>query len=379
MIGSEPTRKRLLFLVGNLDYFCSHRLPLGLAAHDRGYEVHVAAPIPEGSSAEQCSKKIAPLTFHPVAFQRSSLNPFTDLETLNQINSLYKTVRPHVVHHVAMKPVLYGTMVARWQKIPRIINALGGMGYLFTNPRGLKAVLGKSVLRIFKWLWSTPAVHLIVQNPDDQKLVASLISPERLHLIRGAGVNLSEFSAVPEPTSGPVIITMVARMLLDKGTAELVEAARLLKNRGIETQVQIAGDPDLQNPTRVPETLFAQWKREGVVEFLGHRTDVAALYQQSHIAVLPSYREGLPKSLLEAAACGRPIVTTEAIGCRDVVEDGVTGYLVPVKDPLALADALQKLIESPKLRHKMGQAGRAKVEAEFGLSAIVEQTLALYG
>jgi len=204
------------------------------------------------------------------------------------------------------------------------------------------------------------------------------ILPERTALIRGSGVDIQRFRCSPEPKDGPVMVTLVARMLRDKGIHEFVEASRLLRQQGIQFRAVLVGTPDPENPTSIPLSQLKAWQAEGLVEWWGQNDDIPGVWAQSHIAVLPSYREGLPKTLLEAAACGRAVIASNVPGCREIVQHEQNGLLVPVKDSKALADAIYRLIKYPNLRRQMGQAGRKLVEEEFAESVVVAQTLNLY-
>jgi glycosyltransferase involved in cell wall biosynthesis len=224
-----------------------------------------------------------------------------------------------------------------------------------------------------------PNAHLIMQNPDDLELLRrrGLLRHDRVVLIRGSGVDTARFRPMPEPAGVPAAV-LVGRMLSDKGVHELVGAARLLRHRGVPLEVRLVGPPDPHNPSSIPAATLRAWHAEGIVRWLGPQGDAAAVWRDAHIAVLPSYREGLPKALLEAAACGRPLVATEVPGCREVVRDGETGLSVPVRDAVALADALERLAGDPALRRRLGANARRLVEAAFAEPTVVRETLRLY-
>lgn len=371
--------KKLVFLVTELGYFCSHRLNLALAAKQAGFDVSVVTNCDQRPHLFRYEAQLQEFDIHHLAFHRSRLNPYSELKTVLQIWKIYRQIRPDVVHQVALKPVIYGTLCGLLIKIPRIVNALGGMGYLFTH-RGLKSFFIRPLLVFSFWmLLNNPRCVLILQNPDDVELMTSFVDYDKVHLIRGAGVDLELFHPTQEePPSSPLKAVMVSRLLWSKGIGELVEAARVLKIQGVPLQIQVAGDIDPQNPASVPYAVLAGWKEEKVITWLGAIEDIPALYATSHIAILPSYREGLPKSLLEAAACGKPIVTTDVPGCREVVAQYENGFLVPAKNAAALAESLRVLVESPELRAKMGQSSRQKAEQEFDEKKIIAETLATY-
>lgn len=363
--------KKLLYLVANDRYFCSHRLSLALAAKERGYDVTVATP------ALGDHQKIidAGLNFIPLPFKRGSLNPFSEMKTIYQIWKLYRRVRPDIVHHVALKPVLYGTIASFLARTPSIINAVAGLGHVFSAGSWLKTPL-KLALR---FLLRLENVQIIVQNPDDLEEMRVLTGKSNIHLLLGAGVNLNDFKPASEPAPPPLKIIHVSRLLWTKGIKELVDAGQMLKNNGYNVHIQIVGEPDLENPATIPADTLQRWHNQGLIEWLGHRNDIAALYQQSHIACLASYyREGIPKSLIEAAACGKPIITCDMPGCRIIVKNGENGYLIPPRDPKTLADTILKLMDV-SLRQKMSKTSRLHAEKHFGEEVINEQTIGIYG
>lgn len=374
--------RTLLFLIGEDSAFCSHRLNLGKAALKAGFKVAIATRCHH--HAEQISN--AGIDVFPLQhFTRGGLNPWQQFLSLKELYKIYKHVKPDIVHHVALKPVIFGTLIARLTRVPKIINALGGLGYLFI-PDQKKSNFKKNALRLLvcqflKRLFSKPNVTLILQNQDDINSLKKFncITPStKISLIRGAGVNMVDFPVTPMPPAPPVIIACVSRMLWDKGIGELVKAAKRLREKNISFQILLWGTPDPQNPATITEPELKAWHDSGIIVWKGFCSDVAKAYQECHIAVLPSYREGLPKSLLEAASCARPIITTDVPGCREVVQHNVNGLLVPVRNEKALADALELLIQDEALRLKMGLEGRKRVELYFEESIIHEQTLALY-
>lgn len=370
--------KKLVFLVTELGYFCSHRLNLALAAKQAGFEVTVVTNCNQRPNLSHLEDQLKEFELYHLPFHRSRLNPLRELKTLWQLWKAYRHIRPDIVHQVALKPVLYGTLCARLLRIPRIVNALGGMGYLFTH-RSVKSTVIKPLMALaFRILLNHRRCALILQNPDDVDLMTPLVGRDKIQLIRGSGVDLEAFHPTEEPPSPPVKAVMVSRLLWSKGIGELVEAARLLKREGVSLQIQVAGDLDPQNPASISPAILTAWKEENLVIWLGGRADIAALYNQAHIAVLPSYREGLPKSLLEAAACGKPIVTTDVPGCREVVVSGENGLLIPPRNAIALAKALKTLAEYSELRVRMGKLSRRKAEQEFDEKKIIAQTMAVY-
>lgn len=375
---SQPAK--LLFLVTEDWYFCSHRLPIARAARDAGFAVTVATRV----NRHGAQIRAEGFELVPLAMKRANSNPLRELLALWEITRLYRRLRPDIVHHVAVKPALVGSLAARFAGIPRVVNAIAGLGYVFASP-SLKAQLLRPVISLgFRALLNGPLNRVIVQNPDDQRLLAErrLVAPERMALIKGSGVDLAHYRPAPEPATGPAappVAALVSRMIWDKGIGVLVEAARILKTRGVALKILLAGQPDEENPAKIPVQQLQDWHNEGIVEWVGFCDDVAGLWARSHIAVLPSwYGEGVPKSLLEAAASGRPIVAVHGPGLREVVRDGVTGILIPPRDATALAAALQRLAEDAGLRGRLGQAARALAEQDFGEAAVIRDTLVLY-
>ncbi len=368
-----PSRTRkLLFFVTEDYYFVSHRLRLAVAAQAAGYDVCIVTRVRAAGEVIRA----AGLRVIPFEIARSSFNPLGDLLTLLRLIEVYRRERPDIVHHVAMKPVLYGTIAARVAGTGRVINALAGMGWLFTSAGGPVGRLMPIVRRCLAA--AVKAGVAIVQNDDDRQLLVQLGVPTaQIRTIPGSGVDLHQFRPGREP-DGPPVVVMPSRLLADKGVLEFVAAARLVRQRGVHARFVLAGDPDPLNPSSVDLATVTQWERDGVIEYRGHVKDVAALLAASHIVCLPSYREGLPKTLIEAASAGKPIVTTDVPGCRHVVTAGENGLLVPPRDATALADALVRLLEQPALRQQMGARGRARAEADFGLDSIIARTLGVY-
>ena len=362
---------KLLFIVTEDWYFVSHRLPLAVAAQAAGFDVAVATRV--GRQAEVIRN--SGIRLIPFTLSRRGGNPLAEIMALWR---LYRRDRPDLVHHVALKAVMFGALAAWLARVPAQVNAVAGLGWLFTSSsRGVRLV--RPVLRwMLARLLNQPHSLTIVQNPEDQSLLErSGVPATRLRLIRGAGVDIRIYYPVVPPPE-PVCIVLASRMLWDKGVGEFVEAARCLTGAGVSARFVLVGDPDPANPASVPESTLRGWHGQHGVEWWGRRENMFAVLQTAHIACLPSYREGLPKSLLEAAACGLPIVTTDAPGCREVVRDGLNGLLVPVRDAAALAAALGKLIKNAELRRRMGEQSRLRAETEFGLETVIAQTLAVY-
>lgn len=369
--------KRLLFVVNDPDFFLSHRLPLATAARNEGFNVHVATI--GGFGAE----KIVDMGFahHALPLSRSGRNPLNEFVTLLSIWRLFCRIQPDLVHLVTIKPVLYGGIAARITKVPGVISAISGLGFLFVKRVGLRvSLLRYLVLFLYRLAMGHPNQQVIFQNPTDMSalIMAGGVGEDKTSLIRGSGVDLRDYHMVPEPAETPIIV-MASRLLKDKGVHEFVNAARLLQSQGINARFQLIGVPDPGNPESVTVESVQAWQEEGVVECLGFRTDIPELFSLAHVVTLPSYYgEGLPKVLIEAAACGRAVVTTDMPGCRDAIEPDLTGLLVPARDVEALAQAMSRLIEDVDLRQQMGRAGRVLAEREFGIEKVVANHLAIY-
>lgn len=365
-------KPKILFFVTEDWFVCSHWLPLIAGANNAGFEVVVVTKV--NKHADKIIKEGARVV--PINISRRGSNLICELKIILQLFSIYRQERPDIVHHVAMKPMLYGSLVSHLLRIPSIINWVAGMGWIFVSNYWWAKILKIVVLKVFGVLLHRSFV--VVENKDDQKIISGVgIGSSNIHLVRGAGVDTMLYRPSPEPDGIPVVV-LPARMLWDKGVGEFVDAASLLKQRGIEARFVLVGAADPENPASVSEAQLLDWKNGGTVEWWGRHENMPYVLAQSHIVCLPSYREGLPKSLLEAASCGRPIVTTDVPGCREIVLDGDNGFLVEVHNSTALADAIEKLLVDKKLRQQMGSRGRELVEKEFSQEKIVSDVLMLY-
>lgn len=378
LVRADGTPATILYLVTEDWYFCSHRLPIARAARSAG--AHVIVATRAGAHAGLIEREGFDLV--PLPWRRRSTRLLDEARSLVAIWQLYRRRRPDLVHHVAVKPVVYGGLAARFAGRPTQVNAIAGLGYLETS-RQLRARLLRGVFNgVLRFAWRGNNVHAIVQNPDDVAALTGsrLLDPSRVHAIRGSGVDVARFTPAPEPSGvhGRLRAAYVGRLLWSKGIRELVEAARLLRARGAPVDVHLVGEPDPENPESVPGPVLRQWIAEGVVGWQPWTDDVPAVWRDAHLAVCPSYREGLPKSLLEAAACGRAIVASDVPGCREIAREGVNALLVPARDAPALALAIEKLSRDGDLRRRMGEAGRALVEREFAEPIVVASTLELY-
>lgn len=369
-------RLRLLFVVNDAAFFLSHRLPIAIAARDAGYDVHIATGM--GSAVGLVEAQGFP--HYPLRINRSGTNPFVELIALWDMVHLFRALRPDLVHLVTPKPVVYGGIAARVTGVRAVVAAISGLGFVFASSTRRATLVRWLVVALYKLALRTRNLRAIFQNPADQEVLirSGAVTAARTAIIRGSGVDLTEYRYLPEPEGKPVV-TMVSRLLRDKGVHEFVEAARLLLHDGVAARFLLVGDPDPGNPASVSAMEVERWRATGLVEPLGFRRDIAEIFAGSNLVVLPSYYgEGLPKVLVEAAACGRAVVTTDMPGCRDAIEPGVTGVLVPARDAGALANAIRTLIQDRASRHQMGAAGRALAEREYAIEKIVTAHLEVY-
>jgi len=363
---------KLLFTVTEDWAFWSHRLPSAFAARDAGYDVVVAARMANHRHS------IEELGFRTVdwAIKRESQNPFSELSALFDLIRIYRLERPDVSYHVALKSILYGSIAARIARVGATVNLFSGLGVVFISQAPKFRLIRALVTPVLRWALKPARTRLQVQNADDRALLNGLgvSTPERTDLVPGSGLDMENFPETPEPPislpQSPPVAVLVARMLWDKGIGELAQAAHILKQRGVPLRIVLVGNPDPANPASIPEAQLIAWQDEGLLEWWGRREDVADILAQSHIAVLPSYREGMPRSLLEAASIGRPLVAFDAVGCRDLIRSGENGVLVPFKDAPALADALETLATDTPLRQRLGHQAHVDIERTYSADAI---------
>ena len=369
------SKPRILMVVNRDSFFLSHRLPLARGARDMGMEVVVAAGDTGGGQAIAD----AGLDFIPLPVARGAVNPLSEARTFTFLLQLYRRLQPALVHHSTVQPVIYGSVAARLGCRAAVVNTISGLGYVFTSDH----LTAKALRPMLKSMWRLalhhPRSRTIFQNSDDRAdfVRMGLVHESATVLIRGSGVDCGAFLPAPEPDGVPVVV-LPSRMLWDKGVREFVEAAGMLRAAGYEARFVLIGAPDNGNREAIPVAQLDAWTREGTVEWWGHQGDMAAVLAGATIVVLPTYGEGLPKVLLEAASVQRAVVATDVRGCRDVVRPGVTGLLVPPRDSTALARAIERLLTAKELRARFGEAGRRFAETEFAEPVVVKQTLAVY-
>jgi glycosyltransferase involved in cell wall biosynthesis len=367
-----------IVLFANTDwYLYNFRRSLALALRDAGHDPLLLSP--PGPYGERL--RALGLRWEPVPMQRRSLNPAREAVLLAHLVRLLRRERPTLVHAFTIKCAVYGSLAARAAGVPARINAVAGMGYVFTSGSTKARLLRPLVRGLLRVALGGRGARLILQNPDDVALFAQarLVDPATVRMIPGSGVDCRRFSPPPARDGGGRLrVLLPARLLWDKGLAEYVEAARRLQAEGRAIDLLVAGDPDPGNPAAVPEAQVRAWADAGLVQWLGHVDDMPSLLRSVDVVALPSYREGLPKGLIEAAASGCALVTTDVPGCREVVTDGVDGLRVPVRDGAALAAAIARLDDDPPLRRRLAEAGRRKALATFAEPIVLDRTLAVY-
>jgi glycosyltransferase involved in cell wall biosynthesis len=369
-------KPKLLYFVSVDWYFVSHRLPLALAAKAAGFDVSVATHVLRHGEAI----RDAGLDLIPIALARSGINPLCELRSVSKLAAIYKRAAPDLVHNVAVKPVVYGSLAARGTRVKGIVNALMGLGWVFSSDSTKARALRPVIRRALRGALSRPSTRTIVQNADDAALLVKqrLTSAEFVRLIRGSGVDPGRY-ALAAPPPGPPLVVLPARLLIAKGVSEFMQAAAMLKGEGVEARFALVGEPDTDNPAASPREEIEHFVNAGHVEYWGWREDMPQVLREASIVCLPTfYGEGLPKALLEAAASARAIVATDVPGCREIVRPGENGWLVPSHDVRALAATLREAIAQPDLCARYGAAGRRMVEREFSLDTVIKDTLAVY-
>lgn len=370
-------QKTLLMVVNDAAFFLSHREPVAKAARDSGFFVVVATAA--GPAVHAVVD--AGYEHREIRLTRSGRNPFAEALSVVSLIRLFRSVRPDIVHLVTIKPVLYGGIAARMAGVPSVVSAISGLGTVFGSVSDSRMSMARFAAKL---LYTLALGHrnqrVIFQNSNDRNVLTMMtrLRPDKAIMIPGSGVDLSEYKMADEAETDVPVVVMAARLLRDKGVYEFTEAARILKQDAVRGRFLLVGDRDRANPSSVNESQLEAWREEGIVEILGFRSDIASIFAMSHIVVLPSYGEGLPKVLVEAAACGRPVVTTDIPGCREAIAPDQSGLLVPPRDARALADAIKQLIENADLRRRMGRAGRRFAERHFAIEDVIAKHLSTY-
>ena len=368
------TKRKILFIV-NVDwFFISHRLPIALAAIKKGFEVHIACTITD----RQYELESNGIVVHPLHLSRSGVGIVGEFKSLVQLYRVINKVKPDILHTVTIKPVLYGNIVARIAKVPVRISSISGLGYVFVAS-GIRSKIFRTLIAAMYRLALNGATAVIFQNKSDRDVLKQMgaVRTSQEVFVRGSGVALERYSVVKEPIGKPVVM-LVSRLLIDKGVGEFVAASKILKSERRDIRMILVGSIDPGNPKSITSEQLTSWVNLGLVEYWGYCTNVSEVISKSNIIVLPSYREGLPKCLIEAAACGRAVITTDVPGCRDAIEPNKTGLLVPVKTDKPLADAILRLVEGDQLRHDFAKQSRQFAEKYFDIKDVIEVHLSIY-
>ena len=364
--------KKILFVV-NVDwFFISHRLPLALEALKKGYEVYIACGITDKKEyLESLGLKV-----HPLNLSRGGTSIKVEIKAFIEIYKILKNISPDIAHFVTIKPVLYGGIASRFLNIHKKIFSISGLGFIFIKQGFMATLVRTAIKTMYKFALGGKKSYVIVQNPDDKQVVNSILKVP-ITLIRGSGVDLSQYEYIEENNEN-IKVSMACRLLKDKGVFEYIEAAKILKNKLANIEFELYGDIDVHNPASLTSTDIEKIKNDGFVKIHGFSSDISKVFSVSNIIVLPSYREGLPKVLIEAAACGRAVITTDVPGCRDAIEPNITGLLCEVKNPKSLAEQIEKLILNNELRNDMGKAGRELAQNEFDINRVIEKHFEIY-
>lgn len=372
------SNKKIIFLVNNLDFFVSHRLQIAEIMLNKGFNVTIGYGENSRVDCKVLKKKGFNLNLIPM--YRGSNNLFNELKTFNLIWKFFKKEKPDIVHLITIKPYLYGGIVSLIQKIPAVVTAVSGLGSLFISKNFKSLLLRLLLFPLYKLAFSHKNQIVILQNKFDSKMLIDwrVLNPIKAKLIKGSGVKLESFNSPNEP-KGKIKVCFAARLLKSKGVFDFVSAAKILKNDKVKCEFFLAGDLDIKSPTGLSSDDLSKLKKVSFIKILGFQKNIPKLYAKSHIVCLPSYyREGLPKSLMEAAAASRAVITTDHPGCRDAIIPNKTGLLVPIKDPQKLANAIKYLIINPRIRIKMGKNGRKMAEKYFKLEDVVKLHLQIY-
>lgn len=366
---------KIIYIV-NVDwFFISHRLPIALEALKQGHDVHVFT---KDTGKMEYLKSLG-IRVCPINLERGSVNPFKSLKLLLDLKEKITSIQPDVVHLVTIKPVLIGGLASILAKVPSIVYAISGLGFIFTNTMLKAKILRLGIIPLYRLALSAKNKTVIVQNLDDLRILRQYVAiPEsQTTLIPGSGVDLKQFDFQPFPLTNKIVL-MACRLLADKGVYEFHRSVRLLKEKYPDVKFVLVGGIDPDNPTSLTKKELNEWVERGDLEWWGHQRDMSEILSQATIVVLPSYREGMPKVLLEAQALGRPIVTTDVPGCREAIEDGKTGFLVQVKDEQSLANAIEKLIINDELCLQFSHNARVLAEQKFDIKQVVKTHINIY-
>ena len=365
---------KILFVVNFDWFFITHRLPLAIESLKKGYEVHLACGLTNYNHKEYL--KNLGIKVHELHLSRSGRSINREIKAFSEINKVLKIIDPNIVHFVSIKPILYGGIASRFIKLPKKVFSLSGLGFVFTD-YGYKASLFRLLIKImYKFALGGKNTHVIVQNPDDKAFVKSIVNAP-ITLIKGSGVDLKKYKYIEEENKN-LKVCMASRLLKDKGVFEFIEASKNLKKKFPEATFELYGEIDPPNPASLNTRDLEKIKEDGSVNVCGYENNIAKVFSDANIIVLPSYREGFPKVLMEAAACGRSVVTSDVPGCRDAIKNNVSGFLCKVKDADSLSQMIEKLLSDQGLRNKMGEAGRKLAQQEFDIKKVVNKHFEIY-
>lgn len=366
----------VIVYIVNVDwFFISHRLPIAIEALRQGHEVYIFA---KDTGKMEYLKSLG-INIFPINLERGSINPFQILKLLSELKEKITRIKPDVVHLVTIKPVLIGGLAAILAKVPAIVYAISGLGFIFTNTMLKAKILRLGIIPLYRLALSAKNKIVIVQNLDDLRILRQYVAiPEsQTVLIPGSGVNLEQFNIQPLPLKNKTVL-MACRLLADKGAYEFHQSVLLLKAKYPNVRFVLVGGVDPDNPASLTEQELNEWVKNGDLEWWGHQSNMPEVLSQATIVVLPSYREGMPKVLLEAQALGRPIVTTDVPGCREAIENGKTGFLAKVKDAQSLADSIEKLLSNEALCLEFGHNARLLAEQKFDINQVVKTHINIY-
>jgi glycosyltransferase involved in cell wall biosynthesis len=373
-------KRKMIFLLNDAKFLLSHRLEFSIAMRDEGYEMHIICACKEKETISYLESE--GFYFHQLPITRSGLNPFGELRAILNIYRLFKQIKPDLSYMVSIKAVIYGGLISRILKVPSVLITISGLGYVFISKTLKAKFFQKIALSLYKIVFKHKNIKVIFQNPDDKSyfLSLNLLDKSKALLIKGVGVDLEKFYPEKNEPEGKICVSMVSRLLRDKGVREFIEAAKIIKSQNHNIIMQLVGDIDPQNPASLTQSELENLIAEEVVIWKGYSDDIANIYRKSHIACLPSYREGLPKSLMEALACGLPIITTDVPGCREIICEeidgvGINGIIVPVQNGEAIAEAIIKLANQPVLRQSMRASSRIIAENEYDVHKITAEIL----
>jgi glycosyltransferase involved in cell wall biosynthesis len=371
--GTHPAR--LLFLVNDAEFFISHRANLAAGAREAGMDVVVACPPSE--PAERRMRSAGWRVVHTPSV-RTSHGLISAARVFLSYLSLFRSLKPDIVHLITSKPIIFGGLVARFLGVPSVA-AVSGLGFVFTSRRLIARLMRFLVVLGYAAALNRRDSFVVFQNNTDRDFLAryGAVRRARTFLVRGSGTDLGRITPRDEK-GGPCVALLPARVLRDKGVVDFAEAARLVRSRRSDIVFRLQGKLDLDNPSAISQDELDQWIGEGLLEYRDHSDDVCSMLAEAHIIVLPSHREGFPKTLIDAAAAGRAAVATDVPGCRDAVVDGQTGVLVPPHDPQTLAKSIEALADDPEFRARLGKDARRHAETHFDAKAVTERHLAIY-